>query len=154
MEIDQSLHLLNVHWHHHLHHWGLRAHQNGARRRLESITFSATNRRFFNWFWSEFAVLNWEGRVYEPSDEHTWPSVLARTSANFSMRVREVTKGHDVHPFTSVWVSLKPPTQRTRGFASWKLRGRRGACPRSVQNRGGSCPLLPSQLPRPCLKVT
>ena len=58
----------------------------------------------------------------------TWPYVLARTyvlarGANFSTRVRGVTKGHDIRPSTSVWVCLKPPAQRMRGFASWKRGG-------------------------------
>ena len=52
------------------------------------------------------------------------------------MRVQGVTKGHDVHSFTSVWVCLKRPAQRRRGFASWQLGGYKRCLPRLVQNWG------------------
>ena len=58
------------------------------------------------------------------------------------MRVRGVTKVHDVHPSTSVGVCLKRPAQRTRDFVceNWVA----GEVPAPVGSKlVGSCPPAP-----------
>ena len=89
------------------------------------------------------------GRVYELSDGHTWPSVLARTwGVIFLCEYGASPKGHDVHPFTIVWVFMKPPAQKTKGFA-WKLGCVAGEVPASVGSKLVGQLLPASPVPAP-----